>query len=816
MVWVTINDHKVPDILKMASVLPYQLQAADAATQLDHICALDIQSRASYVRLSGIICTIGPASKEPETLVKMMEVGMNIARLNFSHGSHEYHAETIKNIRTAVDMYSKKIGMTYPLAIALDTKGPEIHYDNIQKVVKAGDRVFVDDGLISLVVENVQGSILTCTIENGGMLGSRKGCNLPGVPVDLPAVSEKDKSDLRFGVEQGVDMIFASFIRTGSALTEIRNILGEDGKKILIISKIENQQGMENLDEIIEATDGIMAARGDLGIEIPTEKSFSCPESHDCSLPTRAESSDVANAILDGADCVMLSGETAKGDYPLECVATMASICKEAEAAIWQKQIFSDLASQEDFKRRVFKVKLQQWFVANLISDHDVKRAILISSLSDETYILLRNLCVPKEPDTEKFEELMHKLNIHCAPVQSLFTAREKLYHAAQNNTESVGEWAARVRSLANQCSFSQEMLETVIRDIFVVGMPDGKIKDRLKEENATSSQAKFPRLFELAQSKEAVMREKLEKPSSYSEFHRMRENEDYFMESGGKSNNSKARQKKSHYLSEVSESSIQSDTEDENLFWIEEIKNIETQNDCKAIFVKLIVENVSLDFEADTGDKVKVMDNRKKIWIYAIVLEKKSDLVYIVKTVDGFVWKKHLDQILPDQSQHFTPRSENDLNSSPTINIEQNKYDLRRRSQLKAPESRGIRKSLAAAIIVITTSGRSAHLISKYRPKCPIIAVTRNAQTARQCHLYRAILPVYYECERLEDWLKDVDARVNAGLKFGKAKGFINSGDPVIVVTGWKQGSGFTNTMRIVYVSDQIQSIVAGGCGYN
>ncbi|KAJ8955065.1 hypothetical protein NQ314_006945 [Rhamnusium bicolor] len=181
----------------------------------------------------------------------------------------------------------------------------------------------------------------------------------------------------------------------------------------------------------------------------------------------------------------------------------------------------------------VFKVKLQQWFVANLISDHDVKRAILISSLSDETYILLRNLCVPKEPDTEKFEELMHKLNIHCAPVQSLFTAREKLYHAAQNNTESVGEWAARVRSLANQCSFSQQMLETVMRDIFVVGMSDGKIKDRLKEENATSSQAKFPRLFELAQSKEAVMREKLEKPSSYSEFHRMRENEEYFMESG-------------------------------------------------------------------------------------------------------------------------------------------------------------------------------------------------------------------------------------------------------------------------------------------
>ncbi|KAJ8931824.1 hypothetical protein NQ314_015220 [Rhamnusium bicolor] len=237
----------------------------------------------------------------------------------------------------------------------------------------------------------------------------------------------------------------------------------------------------------------------------------------------------------------------------------------------------------------VFKVKLQQWFVANLISDH---------------------------------EELRHKLNIHCAPVQLLFTAREKLYHAAKNNTESVGQWAARVRSLANQCSFSQEMLETVMRDIFVVGMPDGKIKDRLKEENTTFSQAKFPRLFELAQSKEAVMREKLEKPSSYFEFHSMRENEEYFMESGGhlapicsqknrtqqKTKFLSARQKKSHYLSEISESS---DTEDENLFWIEEIKNIETQNDCKPIFVKLIVENVSLDFKADAGAKHNVISEK-------------------------------------------------------------------------------------------------------------------------------------------------------------------------------------------------------------
>ncbi|KAB7668008.1 pyruvate kinase [Bacillus sp. B1-b2] len=346
------------------------------------------------MRKTKIVCTIGPASESIEKLTQLMQAGMNVARLNFSHGDFEEHGARIKNIREAAEITGSNI------AILLDTKGPEIRtnnmkdgaielvsgndiivsmkevegttekfsvtYEGLIEDVQVGSKILLDDGLIGLEVtgvDNAAGEIHT-KILNTGTLKNKKGVNVPGVSVKLPGITEKDANDIRFGIEQGIDFIAASFVRRASDVLEIKQLLKENNAShIHIIPKIENQEGVDNIDEILEVSDGLMVARGDLGVEIPAEDVPLVQKSliKKCNTqgkpvitatqmldsmqrnprPTRAEASDVANAIFDGTDAIMLSGETAAGTYPVEAVQTMNNIASKAETALNYKEILS-------------------------------------------------------------------------------------------------------------------------------------------------------------------------------------------------------------------------------------------------------------------------------------------------------------------------------------------------------------------------------------------------------------------------------------------------------------------------------------------
>ncbi len=419
-----------------------------------------------------IICTMGPNTNDRELIKQLALAGMDIARFNFSHGDHEEQAgrfALVESVRSELNL---------PIATLLDTKGPEIRtgllkddkkvtlvenqkytlttrdivgddkighitYDGLPKDISKGNTILIDDGLIELRVEDVvDGTEIVCRVINGGELGSKKGVNVPNVSIRLPGITQKDKDDIIFGIEQGFDFIAASFVRNAACIQEIKELLWSHDADIPVIAKIENAEGIKNLDEIIRVADGIMVARGDMGVEIPAEQVphiqkeiiRKCNSSYKPVItatqmldsmirnprPTRAEVTDVANAIYDGTDVVMLSGETANGKYPLEALKMMVKIAESTEQDLIGRGLnYSNLHSKRSISSAVANAAVQT--AANLNA-----KAIVCPTISGFTARLTSKLkpealiigCSPYEP-------VLRKMQIYWG-VKPIKTAVEK------------------------------------------------------------------------------------------------------------------------------------------------------------------------------------------------------------------------------------------------------------------------------------------------------------------------------------------------------------------------------------------------------
>lgn len=419
------------------------------------------------MRKTKIICTIGPACENEETLTQMCLAGMNVARLNFSHGTHEEHLkkfELLKKVRDKLDL---------PIPIMLDTKGPEyrigtfenhritlkdgdrfiftsdeiegnqekvsVSYANLPKELKKGDRILVNNGLVTFTVDKVSGNDILCTVNDGGELSDRKSMNFPGKLLKSDFLSEQDKSDLLFGIENGIDFVAASFVSNKADITALRQFLDDNGGwDIDIIAKIENRSGVDNIDEICEVADGIMVARGDLGVEIPFievpkvqkylikkcrllgKRVITATEMLESMItnprPTRAEISDVANAVYDGTSVLMLSGETAAGKHPVEAVKNMAEIAECTEKNIDYQNWFY----HTDFDMRSNIDAISHAACALAI---DVKaKCIVVSSLSGKTARFVSRFRCPADIiGTTTSDRVWRKLNMSwgVTPVMS-------------------------------------------------------------------------------------------------------------------------------------------------------------------------------------------------------------------------------------------------------------------------------------------------------------------------------------------------------------------------------------------------------------
>lgn len=406
------------------------------------------------MRNTKIVCTLGPASDNEEMLTKLLNAGVNVLRLNFSHGDHSEHKKRIETIKKVRD------NLQVPAPIMLDTKGPEIRlgkfeqgfvtlkegqefvlttdtvmgdnskasvsYKGITHDMEPGDKILIADGLVELIVNSIEGTNLICTVINGGEIGNNKGVNLPGVKVQMPAITQKDIEDIKFGVENDIDLIAASFVRKAADVVEMRQLLVRLGAPhIQIISKIENREGLSNIDDIIEVSDGIMVARGDLGVEIPTEEVplaqkmiiskcinagkpvITATQMLDSMIrnprPTRAEANDVANAIYDGTDAVMLSGETAIGKYPIDTVLTMARIAANVDESIDHEHYFQRFKGSrtkdvthaisyavcsiaQGLRAKAILVATESGFSAKMVSKHRPDPPIVATTVSKHTF----------------------------------------------------------------------------------------------------------------------------------------------------------------------------------------------------------------------------------------------------------------------------------------------------------------------------------------------------------------------------------------------------------------------------------------------
>ncbi|MDD6333196.1 MAG: pyruvate kinase [Clostridia bacterium] len=418
-----------------------------------------------------IICTMGPNTNDRELIKQLALAGMDIARFNFSHGDHEEQAGRVALVK------SVREELNIPIATLLDTKGPEIRtgavkddkkvklvegqkytlttrevpaddkinmvtYAGLPEDVREGNTILIDDGLIELRVDRVyDGTEIECTVINGGELGSKKGVNVPNVSIRLPGITQKDKEDIIFGVEQGFDFIAASFVRNAACIDEIKQLLWEHGADIPVIAKIENAEGIANIDEIIRVADGIMVARGDMGVEIPAEDVphvqkeiikkcnaqykpvITATQMLDSMIrnprPTRAEVTDVANAIYDGTDVVMLSGETANGKYPLEAVKMMVKIAERTEEEIKGHSVqYSNLHSKRSISSAVCNAAVQT-------ADNLKARAIICPTISGFTARLTSKL----KPEAEiigcsPYDNVLRKMQIYWG-VRPVKTAPE-------------------------------------------------------------------------------------------------------------------------------------------------------------------------------------------------------------------------------------------------------------------------------------------------------------------------------------------------------------------------------------------------------